>query len=140
MMLVVQYGLGIFLNLYVAVPASDAHAGIFGEIATAPLALTVHALLGLALIGTAILLVARAVAVRDRLPAVLASARAPRRRARRAATAAQPAPAPPVPAPSLARAAYPAAWPAAPAPGFPAEEAWPIARPARSPASWFARE
>ena len=39
-MLVVQYGLGIFLNLYVAVPASDAHAGIFAEIATAPLALT----------------------------------------------------------------------------------------------------
>ncbi len=73
-MLVVQYGLGIFLNLYVAVPASDAHAGIFGEIATAPLALTVHALLGLALIGTAILLVARAVAVRDRRLAVLAAA------------------------------------------------------------------
>ena len=63
-MLVVQYGLGIFLNLYVAVPASDAHAGIFTEIATAPLALTVHALLGLALIGTAILLVVRAVSVR----------------------------------------------------------------------------
>ena len=73
-MLVVQYGLGIFLNLYVAVPASDAHAGIFTEIATAPLALTVHALLGLALIGTAILLVVRAVAVGDRLLAVLASA------------------------------------------------------------------
>jgi hypothetical protein len=73
-MLVLQYGLGIFLNLYVAVPASDAHAGIFAEIATAPLALTVHALLGLALIGTAILLVARAVGVRDRLLAVLASA------------------------------------------------------------------
>src|SRR5580693_1020421 len=73
-MLVVQYGLCIFLNLYVAVPASDAHAGMFGEIATAPLALTVHALLGLALIGTAILLVARAVGVGDRLLAVLASA------------------------------------------------------------------
>ncbi len=73
-MLVLQYGLGIFLNLYVAVPASDAHAGIFGEIATAPLALTVHALLGLALIGAAILLVVRAVAVRDRLLAVLATA------------------------------------------------------------------
>ena len=27
-MLVVQYGLGIILNLYIAVPASDAHAGI----------------------------------------------------------------------------------------------------------------
>jgi hypothetical protein len=72
-MLVVQYGLGIFLNLYVAVPASDAHAGIFTEIATAPLALTVHALLGLALIGTAILLVVRAVGVRDGLLSVLAA-------------------------------------------------------------------
>jgi hypothetical protein len=73
-MLVLQYALGIFLNLYVAVPASDAHAGLFGEIATAPLALTVHALLGLALIGTAILLVVRAVSVGDRLLSVLASA------------------------------------------------------------------
>src|SRR5271169_2570192 len=63
-MLVVQYGLGIFLNLYVAVPVSDAHAGIFTEIATAPLALT----------GTAILLVVRAVSVGDRLLSVLASA------------------------------------------------------------------
>ena len=73
-MLVVQYGLGNFLNLYVAVPASDAHAGIFTEIATSPPALTVHALLGLALIGTAILLVVRAVSVGDRLIAMLASA------------------------------------------------------------------
>ena len=73
-MLVVQYGLGIFLNLYVSIPASDAHAGFFQEIATAPLALTVHALLGLGLIGTAILLVARAVGMRDRLLAVLATA------------------------------------------------------------------
>jgi hypothetical protein len=73
-MLVVQYGLGIFLNLYVSIPASDAHAGFFQEIATAPLALTVHALLGLGLIGTAILLVARAVGTRDRLLAVLATA------------------------------------------------------------------
>ncbi len=73
-MLVAQYGLGIFLNLYVAIPASDAHAGIFGEIATAPLALTVHALLGLALIGTAILLVVRAVGVGNRLLSVLAAA------------------------------------------------------------------
>jgi hypothetical protein len=73
-MLVLQYGLGIILNLYVEVPASDAHAGIISEIATAPLALTAHAILGIALIGTAILLVARAVGVRDRLLAVLATA------------------------------------------------------------------
>ena len=73
-MLVIQYGLGIILNLYVEVPASDAHAGILTEIATAPPVLTVHAVLGIALIGTAILLVARAVGVRDRLLAVLATA------------------------------------------------------------------
>jgi len=73
-MLVLQYGLGIFLNLYVSIPASDAHAGFVQEIATAPPALTVHALLGLGLIGTAIWLVARAVGMRDRLLAVLATA------------------------------------------------------------------
>ena len=73
-MLVIQYGLGIILNLYVEVPASDAHAGILSEIATAPGVLTVHAVLGTALIGTGILLVARAVGVRDRPLAVLATA------------------------------------------------------------------
>jgi len=73
-MLVLQYGLGIYLNLYVAIPASDAHASLFREIAIAPLTLTVHALLGLALIGTAILLVVRAIGLRDRLLAVLAAA------------------------------------------------------------------
>src|SRR5262245_36229122 len=72
-MLVLQYGLGIVLNLYVEVPASVAHAGIVTEIATAPFALTVHAVLGIALIGTAVLAVARAVGVRDRRPAVLAT-------------------------------------------------------------------
>jgi len=46
-MLVVQYGLGIILNLYIAVPASDAHAGIMQEIASGPAMLTLHALLGL---------------------------------------------------------------------------------------------
>jgi hypothetical protein len=73
-MLVTQYGLGIILNLYVAVPASDAHTGILTEIATAPAVLTVHAVLGVALIGTGILLVARAARVRDRLLAGLATA------------------------------------------------------------------
>jgi cytochrome bd-type quinol oxidase subunit 2 len=73
-MLVIQYGLGIILNLYVEVPASDAHAGILTEIATAPAVLTVHAVLGVALIGTAILLVGTAAQIRDRLLAVLATA------------------------------------------------------------------
>ena len=73
-MLVLQYGLGMILNFYVEVPAADAHAGIITEIRTAPLALTAHALLGVALVGTAILAVARALALRDRLLAVLAAA------------------------------------------------------------------
>jgi hypothetical protein len=168
-MLVVQYGLGIFLNLYVAVPASDAHAGIFGEIATAPLALTVHALLGLALIGTAILLVVRAVAVQNQLLAVLASAglaaiggafatgeifvRSGQPGASLAmavltgvallcyvGTLALASAARPTPAPVPARAAYPAASPAGPASSYRAREEWPIARPAASPASWFTPE
>ena len=53
-MLVVQYGLGIILNLYIAVPASDAHAGLTQEIANGPLMLTLHAVLGLGLIGAAL--------------------------------------------------------------------------------------
>jgi hypothetical protein len=73
-MLVLQYGLGIFLNLYVPVPAADAHAGMIEEIRTAPFALTGHALLGLALIGTAIVLVVRAARLRDRTVTVLAVA------------------------------------------------------------------
>jgi hypothetical protein len=70
--LVIQYGIGIFLNLYVTIPAADQHAGMMQEITTAPFALTVHAVLGLALIGTALVLVARAVKLADRLLAGLA--------------------------------------------------------------------
>jgi hypothetical protein len=73
-MLVVQYGLGIILNLYIAVPAADAHAGLMQEIANGPLMLTLHALLGLALIGAAFVLLVRAVRLEDRVIAVLAAA------------------------------------------------------------------
>ncbi len=65
-MLVVQYGLGIIVNLYVAI-TPDSHSGMLHEIASAPLALTVHALLGLALIGNALMLLARALRLGDRL-------------------------------------------------------------------------
>jgi hypothetical protein len=64
-MLVVQYGLGIFLNLYVAVPASDQNAGIAQEIASGPGSLTIHALLGLLLLAAAIVLLARAIKVQS---------------------------------------------------------------------------
>src|SRR5580704_6969956 len=71
-MLVTQYALGIFLNLYVTVPASDEHASMLDEIASGPFALTVHALLGLSLIGIAIVLLTRV--VRLERPALIALA------------------------------------------------------------------
>lgn len=73
-MLVVQYGLGIILNLYFPVPAADAHAGLTGEIANGPVMLTLHALLGLTLIGATLVLLVRAVRLEDRVIAVLAAA------------------------------------------------------------------
>jgi hypothetical protein len=73
-MLVVQYGLGIILNLYVPVPAADAHAGLMQEIANGPVMLTLHALLGTALIGAALVLLVRAIRLEDRAVAVLAAA------------------------------------------------------------------
>jgi hypothetical protein len=73
LMLVAQYGLGIVLNLYVAVPAADEHAGIMRVILNGPLTLTLHVLLGLGLVGTAIVLLVRAVTLRDRRFAMLAA-------------------------------------------------------------------
>jgi hypothetical protein len=64
-MLVAQYGLGIFLNLYVSVPASDHDAGLAHEIASGPGSLTLHATLGLVLIVTSVVLLVRAIAVRS---------------------------------------------------------------------------
>jgi hypothetical protein len=72
-MLVVQYGLGIFLNLYVSVPASDHDAGIAHEIASGPGSLTLHATLGLILIVTSAVLLARAIAARSRVIILLAA-------------------------------------------------------------------
>jgi hypothetical protein len=72
-MLVAQYALGIFVNLFVAVPASDKHAGMLNEIASGPLALTVHALIGLSLVGTAIVLLARVVRLEDPLLIAMAT-------------------------------------------------------------------
>lgn len=65
--LVSQFGLGMILNLFVAVPPADARAGFLTEVRTAPLGLTVHALLGTLLICGAVVVVARAVQVRDRV-------------------------------------------------------------------------
>jgi hypothetical protein len=72
--LVAQFGLGMWLNLYVQVPAADQHAGITQEIKNGPLLLTVHALVGTYLIGAAILLLVKAIRVRIRKVILPASA------------------------------------------------------------------
>jgi hypothetical protein len=73
--LAIQLALGMVLNLYVVIPASDARASYLREIETAPLALTAHALLALLLIAIAALMLLRAIALRDM--AVIALAGAP---------------------------------------------------------------
>jgi hypothetical protein len=53
-MLVVQFGLGSYVSLYVTVPGAD-HSGGFGKaIANGPAGLTVHIVLGLLLVLAAI--------------------------------------------------------------------------------------
>ena len=69
--LVAQFGLGMWLNLYVPVPSSDQHAGIVQEITNGPLTLTVHALLGTFLIVAAVVLLIRAVHTRHPVAAAL---------------------------------------------------------------------
>lgn len=70
--LAAQFSLGMIVNLYVSVPASDAHAGFIQEIKTAPFALTVHVLLGIVLIVSATVVLIRAAKVRDRPMVTLA--------------------------------------------------------------------
>jgi hypothetical protein len=65
--LVMQFGLGMVLNLYVRVPPGDAHASFIAEVRTAPLGLTLHAILGILLICAAAVLLTEAVRAKDRL-------------------------------------------------------------------------
>jgi hypothetical protein len=66
--LLVQYGLGLWVNLYVTVPGRDQGGGVLAAVgralANGPAALAVHAALGLLLLVGSIALVARAVAAR----------------------------------------------------------------------------
>jgi hypothetical protein len=68
--LLVQYGLGMVVNLYVTVPARDQGGGVFVAIgrafANGPAGLAIHAGLGLLLIAGAINLVVRSVQARHR--------------------------------------------------------------------------
>jgi hypothetical protein len=70
-MLLIEYGLGIWVNLYVQIPASDHGKGTFAAfgaaVADGPAGLAVHAVLGTLLLVTAIALIVRA--ARARKPA-----------------------------------------------------------------------
>src|SRR5215469_7348248 len=67
-MLLAEYGLGIWVNLYAEIPASDHGKGVFAAfgaaVADGPAGLALHALLGTLLLVTATILVIRAVLAR----------------------------------------------------------------------------
>jgi hypothetical protein len=67
--LVVEYGIGVYVSLYATVPSTDHGAGIATAIARGPAALSTHAVLGLLLgLGAIAVLVQ---AIRTRRPAVI---------------------------------------------------------------------
>jgi hypothetical protein len=63
--LVIQIALGMILNLYIAIPATDARTSYLREIETAPGLLTAHALIALLVLATAGILLLRAIGLRD---------------------------------------------------------------------------
>jgi hypothetical protein len=65
LMLVVQYGLGMYVNLYVTVPSADQGKGIGKALSNGPAGITVHILLGLLLILSAIGVLVQAVLARQ---------------------------------------------------------------------------
>jgi hypothetical protein len=74
-MLLIEYGLGIWVNLYATIPASDHGKGTFAAfgaaVAHGPVALAVHAVLGTLLIVTAAGLIVRALLARKAATAVI---------------------------------------------------------------------
>jgi hypothetical protein len=72
-MLVVQYGLGIGVNLYIAVPTGGSAGSTVGRAFSNGPLLAAHAVLGVLLVLTAVSLVVRAVLARQRVIIVLAS-------------------------------------------------------------------
>jgi hypothetical protein len=77
-MLMIEFGLGVGVNLYASLPASGNGKGLVGAflaaIADGPIALTLHALIGTLLILTAIAAVVRASFVRRAPLTIVASA------------------------------------------------------------------
>jgi hypothetical protein len=74
-MLLLEYGLGMWVNLYAQIPASDKGKGTFAgfgaAVANGPVALTLHALLGTLLLVTAVAVIIRAVLARKAAATVI---------------------------------------------------------------------
>ena len=70
--LVVEFGLGMWLNLYAQVPSADQHAGVTQQIKNGPLSLTVHAGVGAVLFVAALVVLIMAVRARGARVIVLA--------------------------------------------------------------------
>jgi hypothetical protein len=72
--LLVQYALGIWVNMYIAVPRRDQGGGVAAAVGRAlsggPAALAVHAGIGLVLVAGSIVLVVRAILARHRVTIV----------------------------------------------------------------------
>jgi hypothetical protein len=71
-LIVAEYVLGMYVNLYVAVPAADAGHGLGTAVSEGPALLTAHAVLGLALTLGALAVLVQAILARR--PAVIAAA------------------------------------------------------------------
>jgi vacuolar-type H+-ATPase subunit I/STV1 len=63
-LLLIQYGLGMYTNIYVTVPSADKGGGIGKAISNGPAALSIHAVLAILLILAAIGLLVQAIMAR----------------------------------------------------------------------------
>lgn len=74
-MLLIEYMLGAWTDLYASLPASDSGEATFaafgGAVAHGPVVLSIHALLGTLLIVTAVSVVVRAALIRQAAPIIL---------------------------------------------------------------------
>jgi hypothetical protein len=76
LMLIVQFALGMWVNLYATIPAADSGAGVLDgavrAITNGPLGLTLHAILGIGILASAIAATVRSVAIGSRAWVVVA--------------------------------------------------------------------
>jgi hypothetical protein len=76
LMLLVQYGLGMGVNLYLRVPAADRHRGVvtalIRSLSRSPVTLAVHAAFGLLLVLASLNVLVRALVARVRVAVALA--------------------------------------------------------------------